>query len=90
MEISWIIWVRHRNGSSYDKQLIFYKADPDYGRRVAEGLGLDMKEVERLAKMSHEERAKARQSKSKETRFLKYKLLGPNLRGFSGDMVAEK
>ena len=38
---------------------IFYKADPDYGRRVAEGLGLDMKEVERLAKMSHEERAKA-------------------------------
>jgi catalase len=38
---------------------IFYKADLDYGRRVAEGLGLDMKEVERLAKMSQEERAKA-------------------------------
>ncbi len=38
---------------------IFYKPDPDYGRRVAEGLGLDMKEVERLAKMPHEERVKA-------------------------------
>jgi catalase len=38
---------------------IFYKADSDYGRRVAEGLGLDMKEVELLAKMSHEESAKA-------------------------------
>ena len=35
------------------------KADPDYGRRVAEELRLDMKEVQRLAKMSHEERAKA-------------------------------
>ena len=38
---------------------VFYKADKDYGRRVAEGLGLDMKKIERLAKMSHEERAKA-------------------------------
>lgn len=37
---------------------IFYKADPDYGRRVARGLKLDEKEVERLAKMSSEERAK--------------------------------
>jgi catalase len=37
---------------------LFYKADPDYGRRVAEGLKLDLKEVDRLAKMSHEERAK--------------------------------
>ena len=38
---------------------VFYKADRGYGRREAEGLGLDMKEIERLAKMSHEERAKA-------------------------------
>jgi len=38
---------------------LFYKADAEYGRRVAEGLGLDVKEVERLAKMTHEERAKA-------------------------------
>jgi catalase len=27
---------------------IFYKADPDYGRRVAEGLGLDLKEFKSL------------------------------------------
>lgn len=38
---------------------LFYKADPEYGRRVAEGLGLDVKKVERLAGMSQEERAKA-------------------------------
>lgn len=38
---------------------LFYKADADYGRRVAEGLGLDVKEVERLAGMSQEERVKA-------------------------------
>jgi catalase len=38
---------------------IFYKADPDYGRRVAEGLGLKAGEVERLAGMSQEERVKA-------------------------------
>jgi catalase len=34
---------------------IFFKADPDYGRRVANGLKLDLKEVERLARMSLEE-----------------------------------
>ncbi|MEN6425707.1 MAG: catalase [Phycisphaerales bacterium] len=38
---------------------LFFKADPDYGRRVAKGLGLDAKEVERLAAMSQEERVKA-------------------------------
>ncbi|MCG8687811.1 MAG: catalase, partial [Desulfobacterales bacterium] len=38
---------------------IFYKADADYGSRVAKGLGLDVKEVERLANMSQEERAAA-------------------------------
>ena len=38
---------------------IFYKADPDYGGRVAEGLGLELNEVEKLADMSQEERAKA-------------------------------
>ena len=38
---------------------IFFRADPDYGQRVAKGLGLDIKEVERLAGMSPEERAKA-------------------------------
>jgi len=38
---------------------IFFKADPEYGRRVAKGLGLDVKDVERLASMSQEERVKA-------------------------------
>jgi catalase len=38
---------------------VFYKADPEYGSRVAEGLGLDTKEVKRLAEMSQEDRAKA-------------------------------
>jgi catalase len=40
---------------------IFYKADPDYGSRVAKGLGLDVKEVKRLAEMSQEERVKSTQ-----------------------------
>jgi len=34
-------------------------ADADYGKRVAAGLKLDIKEVERLANMTAEERAKA-------------------------------
>ena len=38
---------------------LFYKADPDYGRRVADGLGMDAKEVERLAEVRQEERAEA-------------------------------
>ena len=38
---------------------LFYKADPDYGRRVAEGLGLDVKEVQRLAEVCQEERVEA-------------------------------
>ncbi|MBN2467660.1 MAG: catalase [Deltaproteobacteria bacterium] len=38
---------------------LFYKADPDYGQRVAKGLGLDVEEVKRLAAMSQEERVKA-------------------------------
>jgi catalase len=38
---------------------LFFKADPDYGKRVAAGLGLDVALVERLAAMSHEERAAA-------------------------------
>jgi len=38
---------------------IFFKADTDYGTRVAKGLGLDIKEVKRLAGLSQDERAKA-------------------------------
>jgi catalase len=37
---------------------LFFKADKDYGTRVAEGLGLDINEVKRLADMSQEDRAK--------------------------------
>ncbi|ADK84170.1 Catalase [Desulfarculus baarsii DSM 2075] len=38
---------------------IFYKADPDYGLRVARGLGLDEARVKELAAMSQEARAAA-------------------------------
>ena len=38
---------------------LFFKVDPEYGRRVAEGINLDIKEVEKLANMSQEERVKA-------------------------------
>ncbi len=55
--------VSHLSGAQKRIQLrqtaLFFKADPDYGSRVAEGLGLDVKEVERLADMTKEERAKA-------------------------------
>ena len=55
--------VDHLKGAQKRIQLrqtaIFYKADPEYGSRVAEGLGLKTNEVERLAGMSDDERAKA-------------------------------
>jgi catalase len=55
--------VDHLGGAQKRIQLrqaaIFFKADPEYGSRVAEGLGLDVKEVERLAEMSEDDRAKA-------------------------------
>ncbi|MDF1532753.1 MAG: catalase [Methanosarcinales archaeon] len=55
--------VGHLGGAPKRIQLrqtaLFFKADPDYGRRVADGLKLDVKEVEKLANMSHDERAKA-------------------------------
>ncbi len=38
---------------------LFYKADPDYGARVAAGLGLDLEDIKRLAAMSQEERVAA-------------------------------
>ena len=38
---------------------VFFKADREYGSRVAQGLGLDVAEVERLAAMGPEERAAA-------------------------------
>jgi len=55
--------VGHLGGAQKRIQLrqtaIFYKADKEYGSRVAEGLRLDVKEVERLAGMSQEERTRA-------------------------------
>ena len=38
---------------------LFYKADTEYGTRVAEGLGLDIGGIKKLADMSQEDRAKA-------------------------------
>jgi catalase len=55
--------VSHLSGAQKRIQMrqtaLFYKADQDYGRRVAEGLGLEVKDVENLAVMSQEDRAKA-------------------------------
>jgi len=55
--------VAHLGGAQkriqYRQAAIFYKADSYYGLRVAKGLNLDAKEVEKLASMSQEERAKA-------------------------------
>ena len=55
--------IGHLGGAQKRIQLrqtaLFFKADPDYGRRVAKGLKLDIKEVEKLANMSHDERVKA-------------------------------
>jgi len=53
----------HLSGAKKRIQLrqaaLFYKADEEYGERVAKGLGLDVVEVKRLAGMSQEERVKA-------------------------------
>jgi len=53
----------HLSGAKKRIQLrqaaLFYKADEEYGERVAKGLGLDAVEVKRLAGMSQEERVKA-------------------------------
>ena len=55
--------VAHLSGAQKRFQLrqtaLFYKADAEYGRRVAEGLGLDVNEIKRLAGMSQENRVKA-------------------------------
>jgi catalase len=55
--------VAHLGGAKKRIQLrqtaLFFKADPDYGRRVAAGLSLDLKEVHHLASLSQEERVQA-------------------------------
>jgi len=44
---------------------LFYKADADYGKRVAKGLKLSVEEVKKLAAMSQEKRLKATMPKAK-------------------------
>jgi catalase len=55
--------VAHLGGAKKPLQLrqaaLFYKADPEYGERVAKGLGLKVEEIKRLAAMSQEDRVKA-------------------------------
>ena len=55
--------VAHLGGAQKRIQLrqtaLFFKADPDYGHRVAKGIGLDAKEFQRLAAMSQQERVTA-------------------------------
>jgi catalase len=55
--------VDHLKGAQKRIQLrqtaLFSKVDQEYGGRVAEGLGIDVAEIEHLAKMSQEERAEA-------------------------------
>jgi catalase len=55
--------VGHLGGAKKPIQLrqtaLFYKADAEYGERVAKGLGLKVEEVKRLASMSQAERVKA-------------------------------
>jgi len=57
--------VGHLGGAKKAIQLrqtaLFFKADPEYGERVAKGLGLNVDEVKKLAAMSQEERVKATQ-----------------------------
>lgn len=55
--------VGHLGGANkniqYRQTALFYKADVDYGERVANGLDLDINKVKDLASMSQEERVKA-------------------------------
>lgn len=48
----------------YRQCALFYKADKEYGTRVAEKLGLQVSTVQRLASMSQEERVKKTQHKN--------------------------
>jgi len=54
--------VGHLKGAQKRIQLrqtaLFFKADAEYGEKVAKGLGLDANEVRKLAAMSQEDRLK--------------------------------
>ncbi|MCF7809740.1 catalase [bacterium] len=60
--------VAHLKGAKKQLQLrqtaLFYKADADYGKKVAEGLKLNLDKVKQLAAMSQAERVKATTLKS--------------------------
>ncbi|MDR1721626.1 MAG: catalase [Methanobrevibacter sp.] len=43
----------------YRQTALFYKAEPEYGEAVAKALNLDIKKVEKLSKLTPEERAEA-------------------------------
>lgn len=45
----------------YRQTALFYKAEPEYGKRMAKELGLDIDTVKKLSAMNKEERAKATQ-----------------------------
>jgi catalase len=55
--------VDHLSGAKKRIQLrqtaLFYKVDPQYGTRVAQGLGLNVEEIKELTEMTQEERVKA-------------------------------
>jgi len=55
--------VSHLKGAQKRLQLrqtaLFYKADADYGEKVAKGLGIDIEQVRKLAQMTQDERVKA-------------------------------
>jgi catalase len=63
--------VGHLSGAQRRIQLrqcaIFYKADVEYGTRVAEGLKLDLEVVKSLSLLSHGERAEATLKEEGET-----------------------
>jgi catalase len=46
----------------YRQTALFYKAEPEYGTRVGEELGLDISKVKKLSEMTNEERAEATKS----------------------------
>ncbi|MBU1001421.1 MAG: catalase [Proteobacteria bacterium] len=55
--------VAHLGGAQQRLQLrqtaLFFKADPEYGRGVAQGLGLDLGKVRKLAAMGQDDRVRA-------------------------------
>lgn len=49
----------------YRQTALFYRAEPEYGKRMADKLGLDLKTVKKLSEMNKEDRAKATEKDDK-------------------------